>query len=93
MDIVVIQTYMPPSDHEDEEVEALYEELEEMIDKEKGADYLIVMGDWNAVVGEGRDDKEVGSFELGNRNGRGQMLLEFCRRKKLMVTNTWFQHH
>ena len=66
---------------------------EELIEAEKGADYLIVMRDWNAVVGEGRDDKEVAIFGLGKRNERGQMLLVFCRRKKLIVTNTWFQHH
>ena len=29
------QIYMPTSDHEDEEVEELYEELEELMDKEK----------------------------------------------------------
>src|SRR5207244_2897474 len=39
--------------HSSEEVENLYEALEELIDKEKGKDYLVVMGDWNAVVGEG----------------------------------------
>jgi len=27
-----------------------------------------VMGDWNAVVGEGRDGNEIGQFGLGTRN-------------------------
>ena len=65
VDIVVIKVYMPTSDHEDEEVEGLYEELEELIEKEKGTDHIIVLGDFNAVVGEGRDEKEVGSSGLG----------------------------
>ena len=51
--IVVIQVYMPTSGHDDSEVELMYEKLEEMIKKQKGTDYLVVMGDWNAVVGEG----------------------------------------
>lgn len=93
VDLVIIQVYMPTADHAEDEVEGLYEELEELIAKEKGKDYLIIMGDWNAVVGEGRDEKEVGSFGLGKRNDRGQMLLEFCRRRNMMITNTWFDHN
>jgi hypothetical protein len=27
---------------------------------------------------------------LGERNERGQMLIDFCKRKKLVVTNMWF---
>ena len=59
MDMVVIQVYLPTSDYHDDEIEKLYEEIEEVMRKEKGADNLIVMGDWNVVVGEGRDEKEV----------------------------------
>jgi endonuclease/exonuclease/phosphatase family metal-dependent hydrolase len=92
VDLVVVQVYMPTSAEDDIEVEKIYEELEELIDKEKGNDYLVVMGDFNAVVGEGRDEQEIGSFGLGKRNERGQALLEFCRRKKFVVTNTWFKH-
>ena len=30
--------------------------MKEMLDKEsKGKDYTLVMGDWNAVVGEGKE--------------------------------------
>src|SRR5271163_4704401 len=51
------------------------------------------MGDWNAVVGEGREGKEIGGYGLGVRNERGQMLVDFCKRMDLVVTNTWFQQH
>jgi len=35
----------------------LYERIEELLDKEtKGTNYTLVMGDWNAVVGEGKED-------------------------------------
>ena len=52
------------------------------------------MGDWNAVVGEEGDGKEVGMYGLGQRNDRGDKLVEFCKRNKLqtlIVTNTWYQ--
>jgi exonuclease III len=91
VDTVIVQVYMPTSEHLDEEVELLYEQLEEILAKQKGSDNIVMMGDWNAVVGEGREGMEVGEFGLGNRNDRGEKLVEFCQRNKLVVTNTWFQ--
>jgi exonuclease III len=92
VDITYVQVYMPTSTHGDQEVEAMYEQLSRVIDKQKGKEYLVVMGDWNAVVGEGRDGLEVGNFGLGKKNERGERLIEFCRRHKLVITNTWFEN-
>ena len=50
--IVVIQVYMPTSTHSDEEMDVVYEKLEQISQTVKGRDYLIVMGNWNVVVGE-----------------------------------------
>ena len=65
VDIVIIQVYMPTSNHSDEEVEDAYEQLEELMAAQKGSDYLVVMGDWNAIVGEGREENEIGQYGLG----------------------------
>ena len=83
--------YMPTTDHEEMEVDVWYERLEEILKDQKGKDNVVIMGDFNAVVGEGRDGKEVGSYGLGSRNERGEKLVEFCKRNKLMITNTWFE--
>jgi hypothetical protein len=89
--IVVIQVYMPTSAHDDSEVELMYEKLEEIIKKQKGTEYLVVMGDWNAVVGEGEPDECVGQYGLGERNNRGERLVEFCKQQQMLVTNTCFK--
>ena len=93
VDMIIIQTYMPTSAHCDEEVEGIYEQIEELVDGEKANDNVVILGDWNAVVGQGRDDKVVGEYGVGNRNERGEKLIEFCKMRKLMVANTWFKHH
>src|SRR5215471_400986 len=88
---VIIQVYMPTSTAEDEEVEKVYEQLEELLEKQKGRDNVLILGDWNAVVGEGKEGKEVGKFGLGVRNERGEKLIEFCARRKLIISNTWYK--
>jgi len=52
----------------------------------------MIMGDWNAVVGECKEDKCIGHYGLGWQNDRGKKLVEFCKRRKLYVANTWFCH-
>ena len=41
----------------------------------------------------GRDEKEVGEFGIGVRNERGQMMVEFCKIMKMVITNTWFEQN
>src|SRR6478609_1177978 len=79
VDMVIVQAYLPTTDHEDEEVEKLYDQLEQILVKQKGTDNVILMGDFNAVVGEGKVDRMVGKFGIGKRNDRGQRLIEFCK--------------
>ena len=90
-DIAIIQVYMPTSQYSDEEVESMYEEIEEMMGNVNGQDSLVVMGDWNAVVGEARQGKEIGSYGSGVQNNRGKRLQEFCEQNQLVLTNTWYE--
>src|SRR6218665_3525325 len=91
VDIVVMQVYMPTGASEEEEVDSIYEVIEEKLSNIKGSEYTIVMGDWNATVGEGGEENYIGKYGLGKRNKRGQKLVDFCKRQKLIITNTWFQ--
>uniref|UniRef100_A0A6M2DQT5 Putative endonuclease-reverse transcriptase n=1 Tax=Xenopsylla cheopis TaxID=163159 RepID=A0A6M2DQT5_XENCH len=92
VDILVVQVYMPTSSHEESELEQIYDEIEDILNQEgKGKVNVGIMGDFNSVVGEGPEEKIVGTHGLGKRNVRGNMLVDFCRRHDLMVTNTWFK--
>ena len=49
------------------------------MNEEKGTEYVVLLGDWNAVVREGRGGGHVGAYGLGKRNERGQKLVDFCK--------------
>ena len=59
----------------------------------KKNDNLIILGDWNAVVVEGQKWDAVGKNGLGFRNNRGKRLIDFCKEKEFIITNTIFQQH
>ena len=74
-------------------VEELYEKIEKLINEEKGKTNIVIMGDWNAMVGERKEGKTVGAFGLGTRNQRGEKLIKFCEENKFVVVNTLFNCH
>ena len=90
--ILMMQVYMPTSEHEDNEMEELYDINEEILEEDgKGDTNTIIMGDWNSAVGDESYRNIVGPHGLGRMNHRGQMLIKFCERNGLIVTNTWFR--
>jgi len=50
----------------------------------------MVIGDFNAKVGEGAIKGIVGRHGLGERNEAGDKLVEFCAANDLMISNIWF---
>ena len=78
--ILIMQVYMPTSEYEDDEVEKLYDTIEEILGEDgKGDTNNIILGDWNSVVGDEPYRNTVGSHGLGRRNHRGQMLIDFVK--------------
>ncbi|KAG8240277.1 hypothetical protein J437_LFUL012754 [Ladona fulva] len=66
----MIEVYIPMNDHEDDEVEEVYGRIEEIIKEEGQGCCKIVMGDWNASVGNGQVGGIVGNYGLGRTDER-----------------------
>ena len=49
------------------------------------------MGDFNAKVGKGESHDTVGEYDLGERNQRGDLLVQFCQEERLAISNTWYK--
>ena len=82
--------YAPTSASTDDEIDEFYNLLESTIDQVKSNEVVVVMGDLNAKVGQERNGNIVSPCGMGEKNERGEKLIEFCQARKLTITNTWF---
>ena len=87
----IVQVYAPTSSHDDETIEAFYDRLAETVESCKG-NLTYLVGDFNAKVGQKEyDERVVGKFGLGERNVRGQRLVDFAARSNMRIMNTFFK--
>jgi len=96
MNITLIQVYAPTSTATQDEIDEFYDSVKQAVDKVPASDMLVLMGDFNAKIGEGFEIGEediIGSFGLGVRNERGESLVSFATENELIVCNTWFKQH
>ena len=80
-----VQGYLRTTSYHEEEVEKVYEEVDNLI-KDNRAHYNIVVGEFNAEVSRGgtRETCTV-PYAKDARNRRGNMLVEFAERHKLRL--------
>ena len=85
--------YAPTTDSSEEDIETFYEQLEHIIEELPKKDVKIIIGDWNVKVGTDNVGWEqvMGAHGYGERNDRGERLLEFVAKNELFITNTRFQ--
>lgn len=81
---------MPTSSHKDKEIEEIYEQISEVIEMTKEKTNIIILGDWNAVIGETKEHGVTGMFGLGKRNLRGGRLIKYCKERNLIIINIMF---
>ncbi|XP_030746013.1 craniofacial development protein 2-like [Sitophilus oryzae] len=87
----IIQVYAPTAQSEDREIDEFYGQIEQLWKNIKKHEVTIVMGDFNAKIGRRGVVDVIGEHGLGQRNERGERLVEFVQEKDIVVTNTLFK--
>lgn len=59
----------------------------------KLGELTIIIGDFNVKVRRGEKGTMIGKYGLGERNLRGDRLVQFCDENNLFITNTFFKQH
>jgi exonuclease III len=93
LNIAVIQVYAPTAESTEDDIERFYDQLEQVFNELPNKDVKIITGDWNAKVGSDNAGWEhvMGRYGYGDRNERGERLLEFASKYDLLISNTRFQ--
>jgi len=65
-------------------MDAVYETTEELLDKKAKSKDDALMGDWNAVVGEGKEYNFVGHYGLRCRNNTEKIWQSFVSEDRCM---------
>ncbi|KAK6752033.1 hypothetical protein RB195_003449 [Necator americanus] len=88
--ISIINCYSPTSAADESELDAFYEELEEVVRNEKSF-YKLVVGDFNAKLGKAtKEEYRIGRFGLGDRNKNGHRLAGLLSAARLFHGNSLF---
>ena len=93
VETIIVQIYMPTSDCEENVSLAFYEDIEEVMKRLGGRKdrVVVVMGDFNSVIGESQVKEIVGPFSIGETNDKGQLLIDYCKEKCFTIRSTQYQ--
>ncbi|XP_019616658.1 PREDICTED: craniofacial development protein 2-like [Branchiostoma belcheri] len=90
--LTLVAVYAPTMTYEDATRANFYAELGHILNDVPKADKLIVLGDFNARVGNDRPGwgRVLGTQARGRTNSNGSLLLELCTELDQAITNTFF---
>ncbi len=92
--LLLIQVYAPTQQADREEIETFYERLQNILHEEREY-YNIIMGDFNAKLGENYGQigiNCIGKFCSGNStNSNGEQMLGFVENNGLKIANTFYK--
>ncbi|XP_051917827.1 uncharacterized protein LOC127598188 [Hippocampus zosterae] len=91
--LVIISAYAPTLDASEEAKESFYAALRGLILRVNPRDKLLVLGDFNARVGQDHQlwGGILGKEGVGNCNENGELLLVLCAETEMVITNTLFR--
>ena len=97
INVTVIAIYAPvnrTNGHKDEESEAFYDSLQQVLHDTPKKDMLLIIGDFNARVhsDKGLMNGLIGPHTVDQMNENRERLLDLCLINDLIIANTFYQH-
>lgn len=83
----ILQVYALTADMSDEEVDLFYKKIFILLKIIRKKDIIIVIENFNAKIGRGKVDNIVDTFGRGDRNERGDTLVDSYLERKFAVLN------
>lgn len=86
----IIQVYAPTEASKEDELELFYSTVDKAI--RLSGNNIIVMGDFNAKIGQTKPNERITrNHGYGNRNCRGNRLINFAYENNMAIMNTFFK--
>jgi len=91
--LTIIAVYAPTLTSDENVKEEFYQSLSQQLSRVHDTDRLILLGDFNARVGDNHElwPGVLGRESHGNCNANGELLLELCAEHRLNITNSNFR--
>ena len=92
--ICIVQCYAPTEVADMERKENFYEEFNRTLMKIHRGGTIMLMGDFNAKVGDKNEGCEriMGKHGMGTKNINGELFLELCLEHDIVIGGTIFPH-
>ena len=90
----LIVAYAPTDVADEEDKDRFYSSLQSVLDKTPRHDVLLMLGDFNARVGNNNTNRErvMGRHGIGEITDNGERLVGICEENNLIIGGTLFQH-
>lgn len=92
--VTVIQCYAPTNIADEQNKLDFYDKLQMIVNQAPKRDILIIMGDFNAKIGNDNTNKELvmGKHGVGEQNENGEIFTDFCAFNDLVIGGSLFPH-
>jgi len=92
--MTLVQVYAPTDDRDSDTKDGFYAQLQEVVERAPREDKVVVLGDFNARVGNDVEEWNgvIGKHGEETRNESGTRLLRFSAENEFSIMNTHFEH-
>ena len=86
-----VSAYRPSCERSEEEQDEYWNELTWCVDGLSTRNYVVVLQDLNARLGDGEVEGVVGKYGVPGENESGERLFDMCVERELVIGNSFFK--